>query len=243
MRSAIIKFYGYAKGFLLLVRPHILLGWLRPFLVTASNVLGLTKWAAQQDRTGILNDFYSPHRDHSKRYKLYQHIIDTQNLKNEAFDYVEFGVCQGHSIRWWVGNCINSDSRFYGFDTFEGLPEDWGVYNKGDMSANIPRIDDTRVEFVKGLFQDTLQNFLATHNLRNGKRKIIHLDADLFSSTLYALTSLAPYMSKGDILIFDEFNVPNHEFFAFKMFCESYYVKTKLIGAVNNYYQTAMVIV
>ena len=72
--------------------------------------------------------------------------------------------------------------------------------------------------------------------------KVIHLDADLFSSTLFALTSMAPYLRKGDILLFDEFNVPNHESLAFRMFCESYYVRTKLIGAVNNYLQVALII-
>ena len=76
----------------------------------------------------------------------------------------------------------------------------------------------------------------------SANKKIIHLDADLFSSTLYALTSMAPIIKPGDILLFDEFNVPNHEFFAFKVFSESYYIKTKLIGAVNDYYQVALLI-
>jgi hypothetical protein len=123
------------------------------------------------------------------------------------------------------------------------LPENWGTFNKNDMTANIPVIDDNRVQFVKGLFQQSVPEFLINTNLRNGNRKIIHLDADLFSSTLYALTSMAPYLKEGDILMFDEFNVPNHEYYAFKIFCDSYYIKTKLIGAVNNYYQVAMVIV
>jgi hypothetical protein len=53
---------------------------------------------------------------------------------------------------------------------------------------------------------------------------------------------MAPYLRKGDILIFDEFNVPNHEFLAFRIFTESYYIKTRLIGAVNNYLQVALII-
>jgi hypothetical protein len=163
-------------------------------------------------------------------------------LKDKPFDYLEFGVSQGHSFRWWVSNSANSESRFYGFDTFEGLPENWGTFNKGDMIANIPTLDDTRSHFIKGLFQETLNDFLVKNNLNNGKRKIIHLDADLFSSTLYALTSLAPFLKSGDVLFFDEFNVPNHEFFAFKTFCDSYYVKVRLLGAVNNYFQVAMII-
>jgi hypothetical protein len=108
----------------------------------------------------------------------------------------------------------------------------------GDMSASIPDLNDQRCSFFKGLFQDTLYDFIANNKLSD-KRKIIHLDADLFSSTLFVLTTLAPLLKKGDILFFDEFNVPNHEWMAFQIFTESFYIKTKLLGAVNNYYQVA----
>src|SRR5690606_12027975 len=132
----------------------------------------------------------------------------------------------------------NGRSRFSGFDTFEGLPEDWGFYSKGDMSSSMPQIEDERGSFYKGLFQDTLPGFIQDNNLEQ-RRKVIHLDADLYSSTLYVLTSLYPYLRKGDILIFDEFNVPNHEYLAVKNFVESFYIKLTLIGAVNNYFQVA----
>lgn len=242
MKRIIIKASIFFKGLILLLKPHILLGWLKHPLLTTSNTLSLTSWIARQDKKTVLNDFYTFRRDYSKRYRLYQYMVDKLKLENEAVDYLEFGVCGGYSFKWWLSKCIASNSSFYGFDTFEGLPEDWGTYNKGDMAANIPSTDDKRARFIKGLFQDTLPGFLSEANLKNGKRKIIHLDADLFSSTLFALTSLAPYLKKGDILLFDEFNVPNHEFFAFKMFSDSFYIKTKLLGAVNNYYQVALVI-
>ncbi|MBL7765461.1 MAG: hypothetical protein JNJ58_05175 [Chitinophagaceae bacterium] len=92
------------------------------------------------------------------------------------------------------------------------------------------------------MFQDTLPGFLTSNSFHQGRRKVIHLDADLFSSTLFTLCSLAPHLQKGDILLFDEFNVPNHEFLAYKTFCDSYYIKTKLIGAVNNYLQVAVMV-
>jgi len=110
------------------------------------------------------------------------------------------------------------------------------------MTSNIPDINDTRVKFIKGLFQESLPKFIRENEFNSNERKIIHLDADLFSSTLFVLTSLATIIRKGDILIFDEFNVPNHEFQAFKIFTESFYVNTRLIGAVNNYYQVAFII-
>jgi O-methyltransferase len=45
---------------------------------------------------------------------------------------------------------------------------------------------------------------------------------------------------KGDIIIFDEFNVPMHEFKAFAEWVSSYYIKYEVIGAVNNFYQIAV---
>jgi O-methyltransferase len=242
VKRKLLKINAFIKGLVFAIKPHIFLGWLRKPLSIMSNTLSLTKWMSLQDRKGILNDFYTAKRDYSKRYILYKYVSDTLNLRDTVFDYIEFGVAGGYSFRWWVSNSLNRECRFYGFDTFEGLPEAWGTFNKSDMAAEVPVINDNRVKFVKGLFQNTLPDFLKEHNMKNGSRKIIHLDADLFSSTLYALTILAPFMKSGDILIFDEFNVPNHEFLAFRIFCDSYYIKTKLIGAVNNYLQVAFVI-
>ena len=74
------------------------------------------------------------------------------------------------------------------------------------------------------------------------KPKLIHMDADLFSSTIFVLSQLYPYLKNGDIIFFDEFNVANHEFLAFKIFTGSFYVKLRPVGAVNNFYQTAFVV-
>ena len=65
------------------------------------------------------------------------------------------------------------------------------------------------------------------------------MDADLYSATLYTLTSLAPVLKKGDIIFFDEFAVATHEFKAFHDFVQSYYINFELIAAANNYYFTA----
>jgi len=240
-----MKIRGLLKGFALLILPYTFLHWLRRPLLLLSNTLSLSKWVSHQKSTPVFNDFYSLKRDYSKRYQLYQYVIDKFNIKNEEITYLEFGVYRGKSFNWWIHHCDHPKSRFYGFDTFEGLPENWGtLYNKGDMLADMPDIHDPRGRFIKGLFQQSLPDFLLTshRDLSKDNRKIIHLDADLFSSTLFVLTSFAPFLRKGDILMFDEFNVPNHEFFAFRIFCDAYYIKTRLVGAVNNYFQVALMV-
>jgi len=240
-----MKIRGFLKGFMLLLLPYTFLHWLRRPLLLISNTLSLAKWVSRQKGVSAFNDFYSLKRDYSKRYKLYEYIIDRFELKNKEITYLEFGVYKGNSFNWWLRHCDHPKCKFYGFDTFEGLPENWGnTYNKGDMLADVPDIHDPRGNFVKGLFQHSLPDFLLTFHqeLKKETRKIIHLDADLFSSTLFVLTSMAPFLKKGDILMFDEFNVPNHESYAFRIFCDAYYIKTKLVGAVNNYFQVALMI-
>ena len=238
MKKTIRELNSFAKGLILFFRPGVYLGFLStPFLFLA-NLLQLTRWISRENNHKILNDFYKPIRKYNDRVKLYEHVLQKEGLAETEVNYLEFGVFGGTSFKWWMNANNNSLSKFYGFDTFEGLPEAWGTYGKGDMSAILPDVRDSRHEFVKGLFQETLFTFLSTHDIDN-RRRVIHMDADLFSSTLFVLTTLAKHLQKDDIIFFDEFNVPNHEFFAFKIFKDCFYIKFELLGAVNNFYQVA----
>lgn len=215
-----------------------------PFENSLLNLVYLSKmssWRSLNSQSRF-NDFYSREFDTSIREKVYAHLIESENL-DCPIDYLEFGVAGGRSFKWWLAHNTNLDSRFIGFDTFTGLPENWDIYKAGDMTqeGNIPIVNDNRASFRKGLFQRTLPEFIRNYEFRH--RKVIHLDADLYSSTLYALTSLAPYLNAGDILIFDEFAVPTHEFRAFKDFESTFYYQFELVYAGNNYLQSAFKIV
>jgi hypothetical protein len=206
------------------------------------NIVYLTrfsKWASENKHV-TYNDFLSKW-DYSKRFTLYQWVIDKEHLGTTPLNYIEFGVAQGTSFKWWMTKNSNANSRFYGFDTFNGLPEDWGPFKKGAFGNNneVPVIEDSRGIFLKGLFQQTLPEFLNELKNNNHKKNVIMLDADLYSATLYALTSLAPFLKKDDIILFDEFVVPTHEFKAFDDFVKSYYLPLEFIAAANNYYFAA----
>ena len=227
---------GRLKGYFFIMKLHRIL----PFgiLRFLSLLAELSKWINSNKNIGF-SDFYSPKFDYSKRYSLYSYLIENE-VRSNSIDYLEFGVSKGVSFRWWSEHIKDENSRFYGFDTFTGLPENWGSFRKGDMNNNneIPDMKDTRCKFFQGLFQQTLPVFLKTYS--TGVRKIIHMDADLYTSTLFVLTSLSHILEKGDIIIFDEFNVPMHEFKAFSEWTSSYYIKYEVIGAVNNFYQIAL---
>jgi hypothetical protein len=198
----------------------------------------LSKWISRNKNCEYC-DFYKYKFDYSQRKNLYDYVITSQNL-DTAIDYFEFGVAKGVSFRWWVDRIKDKDARFYGFDTFTGLPEDWGPFKKGDMGDynTIPEIDDSRHQFFQGLFQQTLLPFLSEYKVE--KRKVILMDADLYSATLYVLTLMTPYLNPGDIIFFDEFNVPMHEFKAFKDWTEAFYINYKVLGGINNFYQVAI---
>jgi hypothetical protein len=234
--KAAIKTIRKIKSNLIRFKFHVIFEPFSSALLTMAYISKLSKWVKKTPMPGF-NDFYTRHHDYNKRYDLYNHVIQSEDLSRIC--YLEFGVAGGHSFKWWVSNIKSKDSRFFGFDTFSGLPENWGYFKKGDMSANdeFPDVNDDRCQFLKGIFQETVPNFLK--DFKTDLRKVIHMDADIYSSTLFALTMIGPFLNKDDIIIFDEFNVPLHEFKAFTEFISSYYVKVKVIGAVNNYYQTA----
>jgi len=232
---AAIKLIRWAKRTLLRIGIHRIIPARK--ITKIGYTAYLSKWI-RKNRPPFTSFPYNGF-DANLRYDLYKHLLTTENL-NDEIDYLEFGVAAGRSFIWWESNISNPKATFHGFDTFTGLPEDWGHFKKGDMTSNNkkPEIDGTRHRWYQGLFQVTLPRFLNDYD--GLRRKIIHLDADLFSSTLFVLTSISPYLKSGDIIMFDEFNVPLDEFKAFKVWVDSYYIQYEVLGEVNNYYQTAI---
>ncbi|ALE73245.1 hypothetical protein FRP1_09410 [Pseudonocardia sp. EC080625-04] len=120
----------------------------------------------------------------------------------------EFGVYRGRTLRMIAAH--RADGRVHGFDTFTGLPETWragfpaGAFD--DVGA-LPEIPGA--ELVPGLFDDTLDGFLAEHP---GPVDFLHVDSDLYSSAVTVLAAVGPRLRVGSIVLFDEFlNFPGWE--------------------------------
>jgi len=162
----------------------------------------------------------------STHKELWRSAIDP----TDKIVFIEFGVHTGCSIKGFAEMNANPQSVFIGLDSFEGLPEDWGVMKKGsfDVGGAIPKIDDPRIKFIKGWFQNTWDE-LEKAIPREGKL-IVHYDADLYSSTLFALTKIdglkRPYQA-----IFDEF--AGHEARALRNYQQSYCATVEFKGKQN----------
>lgn len=176
------------------------------------------------------------------RLRLYDYL-HFEVIQNKHISYLEFGVYKGETIEYWAKINSDSESRFWGFDTFTGLPEKWELFthklekNTFNTFGNVPEIADDRVFFVKGLYQETLVEFLEKQSLSG--QLVIHNDADLYSSTLYVLTCYHSLLVPGTILIFDEFSTVLSEFSALEDYCNSYLREYEVLGATkspSNYY-------
>jgi len=172
--------------------------------------------------------------------ELYRRVNDVV-LENGPIDYLEFGVFKGWSMRQWTSLNQHPRSRFAGFDTFTGLPEDWtpakraGAFN---ADGRAPQFDDTRVQFVTGLFQHTLVDFLKSFQVKN--RLVIHVDCDLYSATLFCLATLDRHMPSGTLIIFDEFYNLLHEFAAFRDYSKAFMRSAQGIAYTHHYTQVAL---
>jgi hypothetical protein len=122
--------------------------------------------------------------------------------------FLEFGVWEGRSIKYFSSHFQNQDSRLIGCDSFEGLPERWATLQEKTFSTGgkIPQTNDSRVTFVKGWFQNTLDQTIqrARELCPKPGQVLIHFDADLYSSTLFLLSRLYNEFDHY-FFIFDEF--------------------------------------
>ena len=147
------------------------------------------------------------------RWALFDRMIA---LSKKDRPFYEFGVWRGEAFR----HLINTFKKGYGFDTFEGIPEDWHHEKSGTYSSDgiIPQIKGG--EFIVGKFEDTLPKFFAE---QRPMASVINFDADLYSSTICALNFSKPVIDEQTILIFDEFlineNWEQDEYRALNEFC------------------------
>jgi len=116
-------------------------------------------------------------------------------------DLAELGVAYGASARLIADH--STERMLHLFDTFEGLPApadlDNVKFHTGQFRSELASVKrylaDSRVEFHKGLFPGTASV------VADRRFSFVHLDVDLYESTLAGLEFFYPRMSRGGIII------------------------------------------
>jgi hypothetical protein len=155
--------------------------------------------------------------------------------------YFEFG-CHGANTIRLAWDCFHHlfDWKYIGFDSFEGLPpveegDRSTIFFRGNLATSeevfteivtqhgMPR---NQLQTVKGFYEDTLDNELRDR-LSPTKATVVYIDCDLYKSTVPVLQFIIPFLQKGTIIVFDDWNCyhasPDHgERRAWKEFTEAH---------------------
>jgi hypothetical protein len=152
---------------------------------------------------------------------LYQKIISNSGI------ILEFGCRFGGNLALYnnlrgIYEPYNYTRKIIGFDTFNGFPEvteidniEKGAYGLFDNyetmlnsilsihNQNSPIGHIEKNLLIKGDINITLPEFLS-ENARNFA--LVYFDMDLYQPTIKCLELIQPYISKGSIIVFDDFN-------------------------------------
>jgi hypothetical protein len=114
--------------------------------------------------------------------------------------FLEFGVWKGNWLRQMAAV---RDVQFFGFDSFEGLPEAWSTRQAGtfDLGGEPPEMP-ANVELVKGWFEETIPPFLTR---RPEPVSFVHVDCDLYSSARTVFELIGDRFVDGTQLVLDDF--------------------------------------
>jgi O-methyltransferase len=152
-----------------------------------------------------------------KRMDNLQACVETVLRDKVPGDLIETGVWRGGAVMLMKAilkaNGV-TDRTVWIADSFAGLPKPDSASDGTDYSqnkflavsrkrvqANFERFGlmDDKVRFLEGWFSDTLPGAPI------GQLAILRLDGDLYSSTMDALVSLYPKVSKGGFVIVDDY--------------------------------------
>jgi predicted O-methyltransferase YrrM len=178
-------------------------------------------------------DYIDSHMADALGFETQRELLDYALSQTKAAGhYLEFGVFSGGTIRHMAK--YKPAVTFHGFDSFEGLPEAWAGFSLGSRAftrgGRLPRVPGN-VVLHKGWFRDTIPAWCG-HDA--GPVAFLHIDCDLYSSTVDIFHGLAERLQPGTVIVFDEyFNYPGwerHEFKAWQEFVSDRRIEYAYLG-------------
>jgi hypothetical protein len=148
-------------------------------------------------------DEFLPEEKGKSVYKIISLFAIRLSISRKG-EYAQFGVFKGATARFFLPY-VPGNRKFHLFDSFTGLPHEWGGKLKAgafDLKGQVPNLNTKRCVIHKGWFKDTVPGFAASAKT---PMAFLHLDADLYSSTMEVLRPLNSRIVPGSILLFDEY--------------------------------------
>ena len=155
-------------------------------------------------------------KNKSKRPQRYSHLTHALNKVKLDGYVMEFGVYQGLTLK--IISEHFSKQTVWGFDSFEGLPETWFMksqvgarrsqqppgkfaLDKQELQVLVNQFAKRKVKLIPGWFNQTIVPWM---NDNPGVISFLHIDCDLYSSTIDILTLLNDRIVPGTVIVFDE---------------------------------------
>lgn len=141
--------------------------------------------------------------------EAYQIFTAVQRTSKIDGDIAEVGVAAGGTAKLI---CETKGNRMlHLFDTFNGLP-DPGIndnprdYSRGDYAFTLKAVSErlagySNVKFYEGLFPET------SKPVEYNRFSLVHLDVDLYQSTMDCLNFFYPRMNRGGIIISHDYRM------------------------------------
>ena len=175
-------------------------------------------------------------------YDFHDWVVRTQLAPELGAGLIaEFGVATGRTANHIAR--LLPHKIVHGFDSFEGLPEDWtSRMPRGFFKRDALPLVRQNVELHVGWFDATLPEFKTQHG--DTPLQLLHIDSDLYSSAVTILTTLKKNIVPGTVIVFDEyFNYPGwqlDEFRAWQEFVAKNAIKYEYIGYVSRHQKVAI---
>jgi O-methyltransferase len=178
--------------------------------VPGSRDYARTKWV------GSYTAFQMAERDTLfRRIAYFCHV----NRPMEGY-YMEFGCHEANTMRLaWQHSRFLFNWAYIAFDSFEGFPEITEIDQQEIWAPGKCATDEIefrrrveragmpgeRLRTVKGFYDASLTETLRDQLLPT-KAAVVYVDCDLYESTVPVLEFMAPFLQRGTIVVFDDWN-------------------------------------
>lgn len=162
---------------------------------------------------------------------------DTIPNTHKGGNWLEFGVWEGDSI---IG-CYNRTKKsanfrggkFFGFDSFQGLPSEWRKrFKAGRFATSFDMVREkvpAEITLLKGWFQESIPKYIEEYHPNQEPLALVHHDGDLFVSTAITFQLLGKLIRPGTLMCFDELvgypGYQQHEILSLFLWMHQYHAK------------------